>query len=92
MESYTVILVILGLAYSVTLLMVGSLVSEDIVLSPTAKFWLVFLAVFLPIFGLIIAYVNTHKWERPRSYKDGTNNSITDNTTHSCDISGSSSE
>ena len=88
MESFTVILIVLGLGYSVVLLLVSSQVCEDLVLSPTTKFWLVILAVLLPVLGLIIAYSNTHKWDRPSSHNDGTNNSITDNTTNSCDSSG----
>ena len=59
MEAITIIFIIFGLGYSVLLISVGSSVAEDFSLSPSAKKWLIFLMIVVPILGLLLAKLKT---------------------------------
>jgi phosphoglycerol transferase MdoB-like AlkP superfamily enzyme len=84
------ILVMVGIGYSVLLLLVGSRVVENILYPPTIKFWLIVLMVLLPIIGLMIVYAKTNNPTQSNSANGNTDNSLVlvDTTSSSGDCGG----
>jgi len=58
-EGLTVIFVLFGLCYSAVLILIGMAIENDLLLSPSAKKWLIVLIIVLPIIGLVIAKLKT---------------------------------
>ena len=84
------ILVMVGIGYSVLLLLVGSRVVENILYPPTIKFWLIVLMVLFPIIGLMIVYAKTNSSTQSNSANGNTDNSLVlgDTTSSSGDCGG----
>lgn len=84
------ILVMVGIGYSVLLVLVGSRVVENILYPPTIKFWLIVLMVLLPIIGLMIVYAKTNSSTQSNSANGNTDNSLVlgDTTSSSGDCGG----
>ena len=87
MEYFSLAIALVGIMYSVLLIIVVALIIEDIVLSPLTKFGFTIFVIFVPLIGPIIVYFKATKWAK--NYKSG---DYPGNTTIFGDGSGSSGD